>query len=227
MLKIGRKCPDGQAKCSKTLDSGTNPSSPPSAASFRPLGKDFSELRVVFVLVDVMNAYVSLQVVRSRVFMVSLGAKWANVAWRIVYEAVSNHLVLTLESFAAFSPRTPWNWAIVRPCLRMDVCVGIEQVLRLEGWCIATRVIALEPSTAMWRHMLYLRGRIWMCDAIDAHSMRIAPGPRWRAVSIRAPRSVALICRRGGKRQGWRKRRGIAGVGEGGWPAAAAEQLVA
>lgn len=44
----------------KSLNLRTDPPPPPSAASFRPLRKNFPELRIVFVLVNVVNTHVAL-----------------------------------------------------------------------------------------------------------------------------------------------------------------------
>jgi len=38
--------------------------------------------------------------------MLPLRAEWANVARTVVYETMSNHFVLALKAFAAFSTRT-------------------------------------------------------------------------------------------------------------------------
>lgn len=56
-----------------------------------------------------------LKVVRPWVFVFPVWAEWTDVAGRIVYEAVSDHLVLPLESFATFASWTAFYTAIVWP----------------------------------------------------------------------------------------------------------------
>jgi hypothetical protein len=55
-------------------------SSPPTATTFGSLSKDVSELRVIFVLISVMNTYVSLQVVWPRILVLAVWTKRAYVS---------------------------------------------------------------------------------------------------------------------------------------------------
>ena len=61
-----------------------------------------------------MNTYVTLEIVWSRILVISVRTEWTHVAWAVVNKAVANHLVLTLKTFAAFTAGTTSDWAIVR-----------------------------------------------------------------------------------------------------------------
>lgn len=56
--------------------------------------------------------------------MLSFWTEWTYVAWRLVDQAVTYHLVLSLEAFPAFRPIASLHWAVVRPILGMDVGMG-------------------------------------------------------------------------------------------------------
>lgn len=74
--------------------------------------------------------------------MLPVGAERANIARGVVYQAMTDHLILPLEALAPFATGTPFHRTIVWPFLRMNVGVGIEKVLRLEGGRAATRHFA-------------------------------------------------------------------------------------
>ena len=73
-----------------------------------------------------------LEVVWSRVAVVSVGAERADVARRLVDQTVPDHLVFALEPLAAFAARATRDRAVVGPCRGVHVGVRVEQVLRLE-----------------------------------------------------------------------------------------------
>jgi hypothetical protein len=56
-------------------------------------------------------------------------AERADIAWTIVYQAMADHLVLALESFAAFGARAACNWAVVWSTLTVHVLVGASKYL--------------------------------------------------------------------------------------------------
>jgi hypothetical protein len=43
-----------------------------------------------------------LEIVRSRISVFALWTEWTNVAWTVVHQTMADHLILTLEAFAAF-----------------------------------------------------------------------------------------------------------------------------
>lgn len=55
--------------------------------------------------------------------MLTLRAERANVAWRLVHQAVANHLVFALEALAMLRAIALLHRTVVWPVLRMDVCV--------------------------------------------------------------------------------------------------------
>jgi hypothetical protein len=108
--------------------------SPPSASvtALWPLRQDHTKLGVVSVLVDVVNADVSLQIVRSRVAMLLVRAERAeqyrlgrgglrrdersnlpDVSWTLVNEAVPDHLVLSLKPLSCLASGTVGHGTIV------------------------------------------------------------------------------------------------------------------
>ena len=62
-----------------------------------------------------------LQVVRSGILVLSLRAKWAEVARRTVNKTVSDHLILPFEPFATFTPRAVLHGTVVWPDLAVNV----------------------------------------------------------------------------------------------------------
>lgn len=96
-----------------------------------PLRQHLPEQGVVSVLVDVVDADVALQVVGAGVLAVALRAKGADVARRVVHEAVADHFVLALEALAALGAGAALDGAVVRPALRVDV--GVRAAAGLVG----------------------------------------------------------------------------------------------
>jgi hypothetical protein len=58
-----------------------------------------------------------LEVVRSRVFVFSVWAKWAYVTRTLMNQSVTNHFDLPLKPFTAFSAWASCNWAVIRSAL--------------------------------------------------------------------------------------------------------------
>jgi hypothetical protein len=46
--------------------------------------------------------HIPLEIVRSRISMLALWTEWTDVAWAVVHQTMADHLVFTLEAFAAF-----------------------------------------------------------------------------------------------------------------------------
>jgi hypothetical protein len=80
-----------------------------------------------------------LQIVRSWVFVFSVGAKWTDISRGIMNESMPNHFVFPLEPLAAFAPWTASHGAIVGTLRGMDVGVGIQEILRLKRRSITPR----------------------------------------------------------------------------------------
>lgn len=128
-----------------------NSSSPPATSAFGPLREDVAELGVVLVLVHVMYADMSLQIIGSGVLVLSVWTERTHVAGGLVHETVSDHLVFTLEALPALASRAAFDGAEVRPCLRVDVGVRIQKVLRLErGRCTVWLFTLVSPRKALW-----------------------------------------------------------------------------
>lgn len=56
--------------------------------------------------------------------MFAVWTEWANIAGRLVHEAMPYHFVFAFESLTAFASGAALNGAIVRTRLRVDVCMG-------------------------------------------------------------------------------------------------------
>jgi len=106
-----------------------------------------------------MNPDMPLEVIRPGVFVLSVRAEGAHITGRIVHQPVTNHLVLSLESFATFSTGTAFNWAIMRPYGRVDVGMRIQEILSLEGGCLAAFEFAFKTSTSQRARMASLASR--------------------------------------------------------------------
>ena len=98
-----------------------------------------------------------LQVIGPGILVFAIGAERTHVSRRVVDQAMSNHLVLALESFSALAPRTPLNGAVVRTGGRMDIGMRVEQILCLE-WRSSTSVESAHE-----------RARLGVRHAVDAH----------------------------------------------------------
>jgi hypothetical protein len=164
------------------------------------LGEDVAEFGVVALFVDVMDPYMStiafsislhskcgscaerlpLQIIGSRILVFSVWTEWTHIARRLMHEAVAYHFVFAFEAFSAFGTGTASDWAVVRPVLRVDVCVRtmplisnfclghclvsfelsknlLQQILRLKRKCIATRIITPKRSHTMLSQLLHAR----------------------------------------------------------------------
>lgn len=64
--------------------------------------------------------------------MLPFGTKGADVARRLMHQAVTYHFILPFEAFTAFGPRTRLYRTVMRSVLTVHVCMGTmtrEQVL--------------------------------------------------------------------------------------------------
>ena len=59
--------------------------------------------------------------------MFALWTEWTNVAWTVVHQTMADHLILTLEAFAAFGARAARNWAVVWSTLAVHILVGASE----------------------------------------------------------------------------------------------------
>lgn len=80
---------------------------------------------VVSVFVHVVDAHMSLKIVRPWVSVLAFWAERANIAWAVVYQTMANHLVLAFESFPAFRARAACDWAVVWSTLAVHIFVRI------------------------------------------------------------------------------------------------------
>lgn len=80
---------------------------------------------VIAIFVHVVNADMSLQVIRSRVSVLTFWAERADIAWTVVHQAMANHLVLAFESLAAFGARTACDRAVVWSTLTVHILVRV------------------------------------------------------------------------------------------------------
>lgn len=150
----------------------TRSASSASVAAFGPLRQNDAQLRVVSVLVHVVDAYMSLQVVRSGVAVLLVWAEWTaksgsarslcvcvvfggvdgeqiclpDVAGTLVNEAMPDHLILPLESFPSGTSGALSHWTEVWSIRGMHVGVAVEQVLRLKRRCSTAGVGAFEGT---------------------------------------------------------------------------------
>lgn len=76
---------------------------------------------------DITLLHIPLEVIRSRVFVLSFGAKGADVARRLMHQAMADHFVLSFEAFTSFGPRTCLYRTVVWSNLTVHVCVGTRK----------------------------------------------------------------------------------------------------
>ena len=75
-----------------------------------------SHHRIVDWVTAVYARDVPLEIVRPGILMVPVRTEWTNIAWRLMYETVSNHLILPFETPPTLGPRTALHGAIMRSC---------------------------------------------------------------------------------------------------------------
>jgi len=75
-----------------------------------------------------MDTNVSLQVIWTWISVISIRTKRAHVTGAVVNKAVTNHLVLAFEPFAALAARTTSDRAIVRSVRAVNV--GVRAIER-------------------------------------------------------------------------------------------------
>ena len=109
------------------------------------------------------DGMIPLQIVWSRIFVLSFGTEGADISWRFVNQSMPYHLVFPLEASAAFRPGASWHWAVVGSILGMYICMRtwnrklvillkdryrnlLQKILCLESWSRTSGMIALESS---------------------------------------------------------------------------------
>jgi hypothetical protein len=56
---------------------------------------------------------VPLEIIWSRVLVLTIRTKWTNITWTLVDKTMSYHLILSLEAFSALGSWAIGHWAIV------------------------------------------------------------------------------------------------------------------
>jgi hypothetical protein len=154
-------------------------SSPPAAArAVGPLREDIAEQRVVLVLVHVVNAYVSLQIIRPWILVLSIGTERTYVSRRVVYQTVPDHLVLALEALSSLAARAALDGAVVWPGRRVHVGMRVEQILGLERRRVTPAKVADVDA--------YLG----IGQAVDAHAIGHGRGRGWRGAGLVGARGL-------------------------------------
>lgn len=74
-----------------------------------------------------------LKIVRPRILVLLLGTEGTHVAGGLVDEAMADHLVFALEALAAEASRAARDRAVVGSAGGVNVGVGGEEILGLEG----------------------------------------------------------------------------------------------
>jgi hypothetical protein len=82
-----------------------------------------------------------LQIVWSWIFVFSIRAERAHVAWKLMRKTMSYHLILPLEAFPVFGPRTARYRAVVRTLLRMHF--------------LMRTILREHISTGSWYRVIY------------------------------------------------------------------------
>ena len=62
--------------------------------------------------------------------MLLVGTEWTNVTWRVMDVAMSDHLILTLETFTTFAAWAFFDGAVMVPDLTVHVSVRATRCLR-------------------------------------------------------------------------------------------------
>lgn len=62
-----------------------------------------------------------LQIIRSGISVFAIRAEWAYIAWAVMHEPMSNHLILALESFTTFAAWAFFHRTVMRSTLRMHI----------------------------------------------------------------------------------------------------------
>lgn len=94
--------------------------------------------------------------------MLTIRAERANVSRRLMDQTMPNHLVLPLEALSPFASRAALYGTVMWSCRRVDVCVRIEEILRLEWRRIAALKRTKEAAERLVGHV------------VDTHAIRDA-----------------------------------------------------
>lgn len=120
-----------------------HPSPSSSRTAYGPLGEDLAEDRVVFVFIDVVNSdvpeiggqlvcpkgsiyqyYTPLKIIWPRILVLLIGTEGADIAWRVMDQTMSHHLILAFKPFPACTARTAVYGTEMGSVLGMHVCMG-------------------------------------------------------------------------------------------------------
>lgn len=61
--------------------------------------------------------------------MFSIRTERTNIAWRVVDQTMSDHLILSLEPLSTFTAWASLYTAVVRSIRRVNIGVGIQEIL--------------------------------------------------------------------------------------------------
>lgn len=139
--------------CCRCLSWPPSPPSPP-VGTVGSLCQHLAKEGIIFVFVHVMDSNMSLQVVWSRILVLSIGTERTHVPRRIMDQTMPDHLVLALEAFPTFAPWTSLNRAVVRPGGRMHIRMRIEQVLRRKSGGGTSLELANKCAHGRIRHVI-------------------------------------------------------------------------
>lgn len=93
-----------------------------------------------------------LKIVWSGILVFSIGTKWADVARRVMDEAMPDHFVLALEPLSTFASWTTLNAAVVWTILGMYICMRIQKILWYIRPTIARGIRVCLPVSEMVAH---------------------------------------------------------------------------
>ena len=65
--------------------------------------------------------------------MLAFWTEWADIAGAVVHQAVTDHLVLAFEPFAAFGTGAACHWAVVRSTLAVHILVRANEDISAGG----------------------------------------------------------------------------------------------
>jgi hypothetical protein len=86
--------------------SASQPPPPPTIPALRSLRQNLSQLRIILIHLHMMHPNMSLQIIWSRILVFPIRTKGTHITRRIMHQTMSNHFVLALETFTAWSTRT-------------------------------------------------------------------------------------------------------------------------
>jgi len=68
-----------------------------------------------------MDSHVALKIIRSRILVLSVRTERTDVSRRVMHKSMSDHLILSLEPFTAFSAWAALYRTVVRAIRRVNI----------------------------------------------------------------------------------------------------------